>query len=572
MGAVRCPECGFELCYRVGVLPRTDEGRSEQAVAVQSAVEEPADASIKPGPQERDPERNVRADQNLEDTAAKVSISTRAESESSVGDLTKPPGRGVAASIVKIAIAVTLGLILAGMGVLSVWPRPATLERSSRVTDRSDESGLPASLGMPDPIDVPADESPTVVGDAKIARNLEEATGAIVKSVIPLGIGNLTRHGTGFVIDDRGWVATNNHVLAGANTDARVKLVDGQLLEIEGIVVRSPERDLAIIQLKDPPAEMKVLDVGFDGRIPLGREVFAFGHPYDAEFSLSKGIVSRNLTTADWLSRVPGHLRGKFQFPEDMMWIQHDAKISPGNSGGPLLDAEARVFGLNTFVHAKAEFGYASHIEYLQDVIQSASGGLEPLPAPQVGQHTTVSSAKIRELSRQAADLQWRPRTPEQYAVLAKLGKQMTIAKHASLEQKPTVSPQHVTHRVARVADEQFAIINGQSWNEDQINSLRDFAVPALNDLGGGFFASCSFIANLDTQRAWVASVEGTKEILLLRGGKRYARAPKNTKCIVLGFVLPQLVNVKIQNQSRSMQQRAPVVLLGYAIPLSRNP
>jgi hypothetical protein len=235
------------------------------------------------------------------------------------------------------------------------------------------------------------------------------------------------------------------------------------------------------------------------------------------------------------------------------------------------LDAQARVYGLNTFVHAKAEFGYASHIEYLRELIQSASEELEPLPAPQEGKHTTVSSERIRELSRQAADLQWRPRTADEYAVLADLGKQMTIAKHASLERKPTTSRQHVTHRVARVADEQFAILKRQSWTQDQINTIKDFAVPALNDLGGGFFASCSFIANLDNQKAWVANIDGTQEIMLLRGGKRFAPAPKNTKCLVLGLVLPQLVNVKIQNERRSIQQRAPVVLMGYVIPLPRK-
>ena len=278
------------------------------------------------------------------------------------------------------------------------------------------------------------DPVPADVEDVRIAKSLEEAKDAIVKFVVPLGIGNLTRHGTGFFIDRRGWVVTNNHVLARINTDSRVKLANGEVVEIEGIVARATEYDLAIVKLSDWPEAMTLLDVGFDDRIPLGREVFAFGHPYDAEFSLSKGIVSRNLTTKDWARDVPGHLSSTTNFPRDMRWIQHDAKISPGNSGGPLLDDEARVFGLNTFVHSKAEFGYASHVEYVRDLLATAADQLEPLPAARKGLHASISSGQIRELALKATEMRWVPQTPQEYGVVADFAKQMTIAKHLSLE------------------------------------------------------------------------------------------------------------------------------------------
>ena len=140
----------------------------------------------------------------------------------------------------------------------------------------------------------------------------------------------------------------------------RVDGVSVMEVELEGIVARLPPRDLAIVKLKDPPRDLTILDIGHEGDVPLGEEVFAFGHPYDAEFSLSKGIVSRILTTKEWSRGSRKHLLTRLRAPEAMEWIQHDAKISPGNSGGPLIGEKDQVYGLNTFVHVKAEFGYAS--------------------------------------------------------------------------------------------------------------------------------------------------------------------------------------------------------------------
>jgi S1-C subfamily serine protease len=96
---------------------------------------------------------------------------------------------------------------------------------------------------------------------ARIACSLEEAKEAGVKFEMPLGIGHLMQYGTGFLIDKRGWIATNNHVLARITKDARVKLADGKRRELAGLVARAPQYDLAIVKLKEPPANLTVLDV-----------------------------------------------------------------------------------------------------------------------------------------------------------------------------------------------------------------------------------------------------------------------------------------------------------------------
>ncbi len=562
--SVACPECGFDLCYAVGAMS-APASEPSQETHHQPEHLQPSAAAGPPTEQKPTQDSAPAAPQSRPIAEPETASSTR----------------GLYALV--ILAVISTGMFLAWtywrradhQKQADTGPRPATLTENTAPFDPESQAASPGdstdeqATGATDPkLDVSMHRD---VGQVTVARSLDEAGDAIVKIVIPLGIGNLARHGTGFFIDDRGWVMTNNHVLAGATTDARIKLADGSLVEIDGIVARSPQHDLAIVKLREWTEPLTVLDVGFDDRIPLGDEVFTFGHPYDVEFALSKGIVSRNLTTKDWAKNVPGHLSSRVAFPRDMKWIQHDAKISPGNSGGPLLNDQAQVFGLNTFVHNKAEFGYASHVGYMRQLLEKAPDEVEPLPAAKKGMHTNVSSGKIRELARQAARMGWTPKTPQEYRVVADLAKQMTIVKQVSLD--AAASKNQVAQRVAGVAEEEFANLQKRTWSDDEIKAIQTFALPALDDHGGGFFASCSFIANVDAQKAWIATVEGTQEFIYLRGGNRYAPAPRNTKGLVLGLVLPQMVNVNLNvntpGQRRTSKHQASVVLVGYVIPLT---
>ncbi len=413
---------------------------------------------------------------------------------------------------------------------------------------------------------LPSDAAP-VVGSAtrpSQVSSLEEAKRAVVKLVMPLGIGNLTQYGTGFLINERGWVATNNHVIAKATTDARAKLSDGQQFEIEGVVARMPERDLAIVKLASAPADLTYLDISYEGAVPLGEEVFAFGHPYDAEFSLSKGIVSRVLTTKEWSSGSRQHLLTRLQAPGEMIWIQHDAKISPGNSGGPLIDERGRVFGLNTFVHLKAEFGYASHIRYLRELSDRAADELETLPDARKAFRTAVSTTRMLDLFNQIVTFDWLPRSPEQHQQLVELAKQMTLAKHARTAQSGNQQQQRAIQRVAEVADERFAEIQKVGWNTGRLRAINSFTDVSINGAGEGVFAFCSVLGNAENESALLAKIEGTNKLVLMRGGPELARIPRNSKCVVLGLLLPQLVRVR--DRARSMDQPTPVVLTHYVL------
>jgi hypothetical protein len=402
-----------------------------------------------------------------------------------------------------------------------------------------------------------------------VAHSLEEAKRAIVKFVMPLGIGNLTQYGTGFLVDGRGWIATNNHVITCITTEARVKLANGEELELEGIAARLPRHDLAIVKLKNPPSDLMLLDIGYDGRVPLGTEVFAFGHPYDAEFSLSKGIVSRVLTTKEWASGSKRHSVARLRAPDEMIWIQHDAKISPGNSGGPLIDENARVFGLNTFVHLRAEFGYASHVRYLRELVGSVSDQLEPLPDARRTVQTAVSSRRILELFGAASQFEWHPRTPEQYDDLAELAKQMTLAKHALLAGGTSKLQSNVIHRVAAVADQRFTALRELTWSDGRLNALNSFADGKLSNAGDGVLAYGVVLGKVRNQNTLLMRIDGTGSLIVLSGGSQLARMPRNSKLLVLGFVIPRLA--KIQNATRTVDQQAPVVLTHYLLPVERK-
>jgi hypothetical protein len=280
---------------------------------------------------------------------------------------------------------------------------------------------------------------------------------------------------------------------------------------------------------------------------------------------LSKGIVSRLLTTKEWTGGSPRHPLAGMSFPDDMIWIQHDAKISPGSSGGPLMDEQGRLFGLNTFIHVQAEFGYASHVQYLRDLVSSASGRIEPLPDARKTTQLAVSGARILDLFDQACTFQWQPRTPDQYDVLAELATQMTLAKHAAVVGQRAATPQHnVIQRVADVADERFAALRGLSWGPSQIKALSAYAARALETTWGGVFACCSARGGFRGENALLMELDRTGDFVVLRGGSNFPQTPLNTKWLVLGFVLPQSANVR--DETRTVDPRASVVLTYYML------
>jgi S1-C subfamily serine protease len=146
--------------------------------------------------------------------------------------------------------------------------------------------------------------------------------------------------GSGSIIDTRGFVLTNNHVIRNAYK-VYINLADGS--QYEGTVAGSdPENDLAVVKF-DPPAGtvLKTVPYGDSGNLKVGQKVLAIGNPFALERTLTVGIVS-GLGRPVQITRQ--------HIVRDM--IQTDASINPGNSGGPLLDSRGRMIGINTMIYS----------------------------------------------------------------------------------------------------------------------------------------------------------------------------------------------------------------------------
>jgi len=154
--------------------------------------------------------------------------------------------------------------------------------------------------------------------------------------------------GSGSIIDARGYVLTNNHVVKDASK-IYVNLADGGRFEAKVVGV-DPENDLAVIKF-DPPKDTRltVVPYGDSSRLRVGQKVLAIGNPFGLDRTLTRGIVSalgRPIVQSD-------DETGKEIVIQGM--IQTDASINPGNSGGPLLNARGEMIGVNTMIYSPSK-------------------------------------------------------------------------------------------------------------------------------------------------------------------------------------------------------------------------
>ena len=142
--------------------------------------------------------------------------------------------------------------------------------------------------------------------------------------------------GSGVIISPDGYIITNNHVVEGA-TDIKVTMSDRRILSAK-LIGTDPLTDLAVIKIEG--SNFPNVPLGDSSQLHPGQTVLAFGNPFGFRFTVTRGIVSAlnrpNPYTDD--PRKPGQ------------FIQTDAAINQGNSGGPLVNARGEVIGINTFL------------------------------------------------------------------------------------------------------------------------------------------------------------------------------------------------------------------------------
>ncbi len=148
--------------------------------------------------------------------------------------------------------------------------------------------------------------------------------------------------GSGSIIDKRGYILTNVHVIADA-TKIYVSLFDGTQYEAE-VVGTDLDSDLAVIKFTPPAGlELKTIAFGDSTALKVGQRVIAIGNPFGLERTMTTGIVSG-------LGRPIQNSNNRII--RDM--VQTDAAINPGNSGGPLLDTNGKMIGINTMIQSSS--------------------------------------------------------------------------------------------------------------------------------------------------------------------------------------------------------------------------
>ncbi len=144
--------------------------------------------------------------------------------------------------------------------------------------------------------------------------------------------------GSGSIIDPRGYILTNVHVIQNASK-IYVSLYDGTQYEAE-IVGQDTDSDLAVLKFEPPSGvELKTISFGNSSALKVGQKVIAIGNPFGMERTMTTGIVSglgRPIQNSN--KRIIRNM------------IQTDTAINPGNSGGPLLDTSGRMVGINTMI------------------------------------------------------------------------------------------------------------------------------------------------------------------------------------------------------------------------------
>ncbi|MFB2556704.1 S1C family serine protease [Herbiconiux liangxiaofengii] len=167
--------------------------------------------------------------------------------------------------------------------------------------------------------------------------------------------------GSGFFISSDGLAVTNNHVVAGAGTIS-VRVGGDASKEYDARVLGSSEcLDIAVIQVDGENFPF----LGWQkGEITTGEQVYAAGFPLgDPDFTLTQGIVSKNDTAGESAWASLDHI------------IEHDAKIRPGNSGGPLVNAKGEVVGINYASIGELDYNFAIHRDEAQAVLDELIAG-----------------------------------------------------------------------------------------------------------------------------------------------------------------------------------------------------
>lgn len=232
--------------------------------------------------------------------------------------------------VTAVVAALVSGALCLGVGFTAITNGWVHVPTSSSLSDvKSNTSGSGSAKA----------KSGTAVDWTAVAKEVSDSVVAI-----DVATSDGEAKGSGVVISDKGYIATNNHVISGAQ-QIQVTLASGAVYSAK-VVGTDTTTDLAVIKLDNPPSDLKVAEFADSDNLAVGEAVMAIGNPLGYDDTVTTGIVSalnRPVTvTDDDNNAIVTNA------------VQIDAAINPGNSGGPTFNAAGQVIGINSSIASTA--------------------------------------------------------------------------------------------------------------------------------------------------------------------------------------------------------------------------
>jgi 2-alkenal reductase len=247
-------------------------------------------------------------------------------------------------TIQKIIALVIVFMVLSACGFTSLLNRAArqVKEIQSTVEKLNEPTATPPTLSQ----DVPKlDFNPEIHGDQSLLEALYEHVSPGVVSIQASGAQTDGSQGTGFVVDTKGHIVTNFHVINGRDI-IEVHFQSG-LKSYATVIGSDIDSDLAVIKVDVDPSALVPLAFGDSDLVKVGQTVAAIGNPYGLNGTMTVGVVSARGRVLDSMRQSTAG--GYFSSADT---IQTDALINPGNSGGPLLNLQGEVIGVNRAIRS----------------------------------------------------------------------------------------------------------------------------------------------------------------------------------------------------------------------------
>jgi S1-C subfamily serine protease len=228
--------------------------------------------------------------------------------------------------------------IIFGIGLFAGWDFARNTGSSASINA---VHSLKSNTSLQQAVPTLTDHNIETVREAAIAK-VRPAVVQVNVSVVAGGGEQGLQSGSGVIVDKRGYIVTNNHVVQGAQS-IEVVFADGEKIENVQLAGNDPNDDLAVLKVT-PPASMVVATLGDSSKLQVGEEVLAIGNPLGITETATHGIISAlGRSVSESHVTIPNT-------------IQTDAPINPGNSGGALADLQGNVIGVPTLAAIDPEF------------------------------------------------------------------------------------------------------------------------------------------------------------------------------------------------------------------------